>query len=89
MGLFDVVCNLTLLQEKAKACDLCSILQNALSRKGLKAPGVVNLRNDAAHVGLKDGPNLLSLYCEPGEIPSYLVGLCALTYLCSSIGAGS
>lgn len=66
--MFDVVCDLAVLQEKAKACDLCSILQDALSRQGLKVPGVVKLRSDAAHVGLEDGPNLLSLYYEPGEM---------------------
>lgn len=89
VGLFDVVCNLSVLQEKAKACELCGILQSALNRRGLKAPRVVNLRNEAAHVGLKDGPNLLSLYCEPGELPSYLAGLGPLTYPCSSNGANS
>lgn len=89
MGLFDVVCDLTVLQEKAKACDLCGILQNALNQKGLKAPRVVDLRNDAAHIGLKDGPNLLSLYLEPGEMASYLARIRALTYQYSSSGANS
>jgi hypothetical protein len=68
VDLFGVVCDLVVLQEKAKACDLCSILQNALSRKGLEAPRVVNLRHDAAHVGLKDGPNLISLYYDSSEV---------------------
>ena len=72
MDLFDVVCDLTVLQEKAKTCDLCHILQDALSRKGLKAPRVVDLYNEATHVSLKDGPDLLSLYFEPGEISSIL-----------------
>ena len=67
-SLFDGVCHLAALQESAKTCDLCSLLQDALAQKGLRPPSVVDLRSDAAHVGLKDGPNLLSLYCEPGKI---------------------
>ena len=67
-NLFDGVCDLAALQESAKACDLCSLLQDALVQKGLRPPRVVDLRSDAAHVGLKDGPNLLSLYCDPGKI---------------------
>lgn len=67
-SLFDGVCDLAALQESAKTCDLCSLLQDALAQKGLRSPSVVDLRSDAAHVGLKGGPNLLSLYCEPGKI---------------------
>ena len=67
-NLFDGVCDLAALQESATACDLCSLLQDALVQKGLRPPRVVDLRSDAAHVGLKDGPNLLSLYCDPGKI---------------------
>lgn len=89
MSLFDVKCDLALLLEKVKFCDLCGILQDALNRKGLKAPQVVTLRNEAAHIGLKDGPNLISLYCEPGEIPSFLARFYALTYPLSSISADS
>lgn len=70
MDLFDTACDLEVLQEKARACELCSMLQDALNTQHLRAPGVVNLRRDTAHVGIKDGPNLLSLYCEPGKIPS-------------------
>ncbi|CAN9136397.1 unnamed protein product [Alternaria alternata] len=66
-SLFEGVCDLAALQESAKTCDLCSLLQDALAQKGLRPPSVVDLRSDAAHVGLKDGPNLLSLYCEPGR----------------------
>jgi hypothetical protein len=68
VNLFNVVCDLAVLQENAKTCALCSILQEALNHRDLRPPRVVHLRSDAAHVGLKDGPNLLSLYCEPGEI---------------------
>ncbi|OWY42225.1 HET-like protein [Alternaria alternata] len=52
-------------EDKAKDCDLCNLLLDALSRKVVGAPRVLHLRNDAAHVGLRDGPNLLSLYSEP------------------------
>jgi hypothetical protein len=70
VDLFGEVCDLAVLQDRAKACDLCSILLESLNRKGLKTQGRVNLRTDAAHVGLKDGPNLLSLYCAFGEMCS-------------------
>lgn len=71
-NLFDGLCDLAVLQESAKTCDLCSLLQDALVRKGLRPPEVVDLRSDSAHVGLKDGANLLSLYCEPGKTSSNL-----------------
>lgn len=65
--LFDPVYDLTILQQRARSCDICSLLQDALNRRGIRARQAVALRQDAAHVGLKNGPNLLSLYCEPGE----------------------
>jgi hypothetical protein len=71
VNLFNTVCDLAVLHENAKTCGFCGMLQDALTRKNLRPPlRVVNLRSDSAHVGLKDGPNLLSLYCEPGEISS-------------------
>ncbi|KAJ6286663.1 hypothetical protein J3E71DRAFT_388342 [Bipolaris maydis] len=72
LPIFDKFCEVAVLQARAQHCDLCSLLQDALDFKGIKLPGTVELRQDAAHVGLKDGPNLLSLYCEPDpkiEIP--------------------
>jgi hypothetical protein len=33
-------------------------------------PKIATLRNDGAHVGIQDGPNLLSLYRQYGENPS-------------------
>lgn len=65
---FDRVCDVAALQERARNCDLCYLLQGALDRKGIKPPRIVELRQDAAHVGLENGPNLLSLYCGPGKI---------------------
>lgn len=67
-SIFDKFCDVAVLQGKARNCDLCSLLQDALEYKGIKAPITVELRQNAAHVGLKDGPNLLSLYCEPGRV---------------------
>jgi len=65
--LFDPICDLSILHERARSCDVCSLLQDALHRKGIRGRQVVTLKQDAAHVGLKNGPNLLSLYREPGE----------------------
>jgi hypothetical protein len=65
--LFDPVCDLITLQQRARSCDICSLLQDTLNRKGIRERQVVALRQDAAHVGLRNGPNLLSMYCEPGE----------------------
>ena len=65
--LYDPVCDLTVLQQRAGSCDLCSVLQYALNRKGIRAPKVVALRQDLTHVGLSNGGNLLSLYGELGE----------------------
>ncbi|EUC43333.1 hypothetical protein COCMIDRAFT_38701 [Bipolaris oryzae ATCC 44560] len=70
--IFDKFCDVAVLQGRARNCNLCSLLQDALEYKGIKVPITVELRQDAAHVGLKDGSNLLSFYCEPDselEIP--------------------
>ncbi|KAF2821528.1 HET-domain-containing protein [Ophiobolus disseminans] len=63
--LFDDVYDLTVLQQRARKCRICSILQIALTRKGLGERQSVQLQQDTGHVGLRNGPNLLSLYCEP------------------------
>ncbi|PVH93374.1 HET-domain-containing protein [Periconia macrospinosa] len=65
---FDKFCDVAVLRERARACDLCELLQEALERKGIRPPLTVELRQDAARVGLESGPNLLSYYCEPGKI---------------------
>lgn len=65
--LFDQVYDLTDLQQQARNCNICSLLEESLHRKGIRAPKVVALQQDAAHVRLRNGPNLLSLYSEPGE----------------------
>ncbi|OAL47430.1 HET-domain-containing protein [Pyrenochaeta sp. DS3sAY3a] len=63
--LFDRVYDLTDLQQQARNCNICSLLEESLHRKGIRAPKVVALQQDAAHVRLRNGPNLLSLYSEP------------------------
>ncbi|KAF2107047.1 hypothetical protein BDV96DRAFT_506859 [Lophiotrema nucula] len=66
--LFDTVCDLSRLKAQSHGCDMCALLQEALARKGIKAPRVVELRQNAANVGLKNGPNLLSIYSEPSNL---------------------
>ncbi|KAK1637532.1 hypothetical protein BDP81DRAFT_460224 [Colletotrichum phormii] len=48
-------------------CDLCSILLGALERVYAVVPELVRLRQNHTIVGVEDGPNLLSIYVEPGQ----------------------
>lgn len=68
--LFDPVLDLTDLKQRNSSCDICTLLQIAIERKGIKEHQLVALRQDTTHIGLENGPNLLTLYCEPGmKIP--------------------
>jgi hypothetical protein len=49
---------------KWTSCDLCALLFKASERESIT--GVVKLRRNGAIVGVKNGPNLLSIYVEPG-----------------------
>lgn len=47
-------------------CDLHGLLLKSLDREGYTPPRVFTLRQDGAIVGIENGPNLLSIYVEPG-----------------------
>ncbi|KAJ4115389.1 hypothetical protein NW768_011241 [Fusarium equiseti] len=46
-------------------CDLCGLLLNVLNQQD-KRSGIVELQHVNATIGIKDGPNLLSIYVPPG-----------------------
>ncbi|CAJ2513010.1 Uu.00g011290.m01.CDS01 [Anthostomella pinea] len=49
---------------------LFGLLQEALGIRGYKSPKVVSLREDGRTVGIQDGPDLLSIYVDPGpDVP--------------------
>jgi hypothetical protein len=62
--LFDPECDLSSLQPQA--CDLCFLLFRALDVVGIVPPRVITLRQKGAIVGVENGPDLLSIYVEPG-----------------------
>ncbi|OLN81982.1 Interleukin-1 receptor-associated kinase 4 [Colletotrichum chlorophyti] len=65
--LFESECHVSEMQE---SCDLCGLLFHALKRAGIMPPAVVKLRQTGTTIGLEGGPNLLSIYIEPGhDIP--------------------
>ncbi|KAK1961823.1 heterokaryon incompatibility protein [Colletotrichum sublineola] len=54
-----------------RSCDLCGLLLDSLSRVGIASPAVVKLRQTGTTIGIEGGPNLLSIYIEPGpDIPA-------------------
>ncbi|KAI8966787.1 hypothetical protein F5Y11DRAFT_361831 [Daldinia sp. FL1419] len=48
------------------ACDLCDLLSEALASADIHFPDTIALRQDGTTVGIKDGPDLLSIYVDPG-----------------------
>ncbi|KAK8092472.1 uncharacterized protein PG998_014957 [Apiospora kogelbergensis] len=65
--LFEQACDLYVIQERSDFCELCSLLLHAVRQTGLRLPRWVALRQSDGNIGIKGGPNLLSLYSEPGE----------------------
>ncbi|RDW58909.1 hypothetical protein BP6252_13385 [Coleophoma cylindrospora] len=65
--LFESTCDLSTLQLKSRTCPLCKLLFDALVMVEIKLPRSVELRHEGATVGVKDGPDLLSIYAEPGS----------------------
>jgi hypothetical protein len=47
-------------------CDLCGLLLRVLNRQD-KQSRIVELQHVNATIGVKDGPNLLSIYAPPSE----------------------
>ncbi|OHX00718.1 heterokaryon incompatibility protein [Colletotrichum incanum] len=53
-----------------QSCKVCVLLLDALRTAGVTSSGVVRLRQTSTTVGLENGPNLLSIYTEPGpDVP--------------------
>ncbi|KAK1584941.1 heterokaryon incompatibility protein [Colletotrichum navitas] len=50
-----------------RSCELCVLLLDSLSRVGIESSAVVKLRQTGTTIGLEGGPNLLSIYIEPGD----------------------
>jgi len=66
--LFHPKCYLLTLQTLSKTCRLHELLKKSLlEREGYTPPGNFTLRQDGAIIGIEDGPNLLSIYAEPGQ----------------------
>ncbi|KAK1981478.1 hypothetical protein LZ30DRAFT_720085 [Colletotrichum cereale] len=64
---FKPECQVSTLQ---RSCDLCGLLLDSLVRVGITSPAVVKLRQTGTTIGLEGGPNLLSIYAEPGpDVP--------------------
>ncbi|KAK1992798.1 HET-domain-containing protein [Colletotrichum falcatum] len=54
-----------------RSCDLCGLLIDSLDRAGITSPAIVKLRQTGTTIGLEGGPNLLSIYIEPGpDVPA-------------------
>ncbi|EFQ30167.1 heterokaryon incompatibility protein [Colletotrichum graminicola M1.001] len=54
-----------------RSCELCVLLLDSLSRAGITSPAVVKLLQTGTAIGLEGGPNLLSIYAEPGhDVPA-------------------
>ncbi|KAK2009776.1 HET-domain-containing protein [Colletotrichum eremochloae] len=65
---FQSECQLSTMQ---RSCDLCGLLLDSLSLIGITPPKVVKLRQTGTTIGIEGGPNLLSIYIEPGpDIPA-------------------
>jgi hypothetical protein len=65
--LFDSTCDLSKLKYSSENCVLCGLLQDTLVRRGYKAPNIVTLRQNGAVVSVENGPDLLSIYVDPGK----------------------
>ncbi|KAK2028969.1 heterokaryon incompatibility protein [Colletotrichum zoysiae] len=54
-----------------QSCNLCVLLLDSLNRVGITSPAVVKLRQTGTTIALEGGPNLLSIYIEPGpDVPT-------------------
>ena len=64
--MFDPTCDLGSLKSLSLSCDLCRLLFEALEQEAIKPPGTITLRQNGAIIAVENGPNLLSIYVEPG-----------------------
>ncbi|KAI0855223.1 hypothetical protein F4860DRAFT_507647 [Xylaria cubensis] len=64
--LFKSVINCDELELSSQICALCRLLYDALKAQGKELPTVISLRQNGSIVGINDGPNLLSIYVDPG-----------------------
>ncbi|TRX89299.1 hypothetical protein FHL15_009736 [Xylaria flabelliformis] len=64
--LFKSVINRDELEISSQFCALCRLLQDALKTQGKGLPTVISLRQNGSVVGINNGPNLLSIYVDPG-----------------------
>jgi hypothetical protein len=62
--LFQPSCDTSKLQP---TCDLCGLLLEVLDQRYDKTLSEVELRHIDATIGIKDGPDLLSIYAPPGK----------------------
>ncbi|KAI0411895.1 hypothetical protein F5X98DRAFT_383183 [Xylaria grammica] len=53
------------LESSSQDCHLCGILYSALKSHRYESQAEISLYQDGSIVGIKDGPNLLSVYVEP------------------------
>ncbi|KAI1120765.1 hypothetical protein F5Y10DRAFT_289312 [Nemania abortiva] len=65
-SLFNPIINRVELELSAKGCDLCRLLRDALNAQELGSRTVVSLHQNGIIVGIQNGPNLLSIYVDPG-----------------------
>ncbi|KAK8079700.1 hypothetical protein PG997_007518 [Apiospora hydei] len=68
--LFERNCDLYAVQSKSEFCDLCSMLWHAVLETGARMPRWVIFQQDDGLIRIENGPVLLSLYSEPGDIPT-------------------
>ncbi|KAK2051810.1 heterokaryon incompatibility protein [Colletotrichum caudatum] len=59
------------LSKMQRSCDLCGLLLDSLNRVGITSPAIVKIHQTGTTIGLEGGPNLLSIYIEPGpDVPT-------------------
>ncbi|KAI0439927.1 hypothetical protein F4803DRAFT_567955 [Xylaria telfairii] len=64
--LFKANINRNELESSSRDCDLCRLLHDALRTQKKDLSTVISLRQDGSLVSIRDGPNLLSIYIDPG-----------------------
>ncbi|KAH8201080.1 hypothetical protein TruAng_004776 [Truncatella angustata] len=60
-------CDLSELQSSSFTCELCELLLDRLREAGVQPPRRITLRHTGAHIGIEGGPDLLSIYADPGS----------------------
>ncbi|KAI1739587.1 hypothetical protein F4680DRAFT_459176 [Xylaria scruposa] len=65
------------LESSSQGCALCRLLYDALVSEENELPVLISLRQNGSVVSINNGPNLLSVYCDPGQniFPGAQLGL--------------